>query len=372
MDFVPITETAPSDESGRMFALQGGRNPRFFPIEGGSVVDTGLGKPCTIKIETVYTGKYGHGWFAKDMLATSAMKSLGVTEAQPRMINFLERKVGRRRVLHDTSATQPGTRLLFYSPALTRLRGSMSIELAFDDVPERQFEGASNFLKNVAGLAIFLPHSHYLMAGSQIVNALGRFGNALWDSRPEWSAEFSLDLSPVIGRPTTSGLYLGMDNNVWIGLSRSGYTVQEGVLTDRTGNQYSGDHPYVLISIDGRPDAKLEEFQPLAMTAEIASRFLAAKDALGASLDMVFESLKIANDWSYRKEATALSEQIAQLKLVEKEETDALSDLVAKSPNDESIPVRRARISEIAEEIRGAEARRDAAVKNIINKDLRP
>ena len=83
----------------------------------------GIGRPLIVEVRRVYTGSHpAPGWFSesKDMLVTSAMKSIATFNAAPRAVNFLKKGVERKTTLTQVAATSDGTPLVYYSFAMTR------------------------------------------------------------------------------------------------------------------------------------------------------------------------------------------------------------------------------------------------------------
>ena len=64
---------------------------------GTAFTPIGPGKPLTVEIAHVYTGKYPATIFGSSpMLVTSAVKNMDVTGASSEAVNFLINKVGKR------------------------------------------------------------------------------------------------------------------------------------------------------------------------------------------------------------------------------------------------------------------------------------
>jgi len=112
----------------------GGTAVPFKPI--------GLGLPLSVRISQAYTGKYKTGLFggSKDMLITSAVKSITTFDAKPRAINFLLPSVPRKKHLDRPPAGSDGTPYVFYSPALLERSLTMDLTMCSTHFPPRSFQ----------------------------------------------------------------------------------------------------------------------------------------------------------------------------------------------------------------------------------------
>ena len=131
----------------------------------------GPGKPLTIQIRHLYTGKYPKkGLFdkTKDMLVTSAMKSISTFNAAPRAVNFLSKDIKQKHGMSNPAATEDGTPLIHYTPALTETNTILTLEFGFDEFPDESFEVVGNALSQAAGIPLFMSASSHLLAASSI------------------------------------------------------------------------------------------------------------------------------------------------------------------------------------------------------------
>lgn len=128
----------------------------------------GIGKPMSVEIAYVYTGGLSAPSFfgnRPDMLIASAVKRLPVFEAAPRAINCLFRKVAQSFRFCDIAAAEPGTPLIYHTPALSDRGTTLTIEFVFDHFPEEAITQVSSLLSSAAGIPVFAPATGYLMAG---------------------------------------------------------------------------------------------------------------------------------------------------------------------------------------------------------------
>ncbi|MGB9175893.1 MAG: hypothetical protein WCB46_04065, partial [Methanoregula sp.] len=112
----------------------------------------GIGKPLTIMIRQIYTGKYPQSFFGsrKDMLATSAVKSITSFEEKPKALNYLMEKVSTNNVIEHPPAATSGTQFVFYSPALVDISLTLDLSVVFDNFPQPIFTQVGNALQTAA------------------------------------------------------------------------------------------------------------------------------------------------------------------------------------------------------------------------------
>ncbi|MCL4180097.1 MAG: hypothetical protein KJ072_20410 [Verrucomicrobia bacterium] len=123
-----------------------------------------IGKPLTVQLRHVYTGNKAKGfWGDKDMLVVSAMKSLATYDAAPRAINYLVRKATNNRNFRTPDATDAGTPLICYSPALAQSSSVVTVEVMFHGFPKETFDAVAQAFSMAAGLPVFAPASAYLV-----------------------------------------------------------------------------------------------------------------------------------------------------------------------------------------------------------------
>jgi len=278
----------------------------------------GLGKPLAIEIRYVYTGEYPHRVLFggnKDLLVTSAVKGLVSYDAAPRAVNFLRDGVERNAGFATPEATEQGTPLVFYVPALTQSSTVATFEMVFDDFPRPVFDQISAVFNSAAAIPLFASKSALLLGAGSLVKLAGKAGEALFDAHPEFRANESV----VFQRP--GGLDSVADFRV---LTRSaaeagdlaGYRVDpSGQLVSKTGDApYSGPHPYMVISLDGREVKEYESFTPTAASAALLDRFFGVGEGRAQPADMLVDALKLYNDWKYRSRADLLQGELKKLK----------------------------------------------------------
>jgi hypothetical protein len=280
----------------------------------------GLGLPLSVMVREVYTGKFPKSGFfgakKEDMLVTSAIKSIATLDAKPRALNYLKKKVSARSRMERPGASEQGTPHVFYSPALLERSLTMDVTIAFDSFDQEIFEQIGNTFSSAAGIPLFVTQSFYLIAAGVITKLIGKIGEAIFDATPEFESSDALDIFLPGSQPLPAGFVLITADNIDSvdPTFRTKHKVSiEGRVVEVANeeNVYSGDVPYVVISVDGTPDEELKTFTPTAVSAAVMSRFFNIKEGKSAPFDLVIEALKLYNDVSFRKQIEALDKKIA-------------------------------------------------------------
>jgi len=283
---------------------------------------TGLGLPLSVMVREVYTGKYpkGSGFFGgakkEDMILTSAIKSIATLEAKPRALNYLKKKVSTKSRMERPGASEQGTPHIFYSPALLERSLTLDITVAFDSFDQEIFEQIGSTFTSAAGIPLFVTQSFYLIAAGAITKLIGKIGEAIFDSTPEFQASDALDIFLPGSPPLPAGFVLitGANIDSIDPTFRAKYKVSTSGSVVEVADEkkvYNGDLPYVVISVDGTQDDELKSFTPTAVSAAVMSRFFNIKEGKSAPFELVIEALKLYNDISFRKQIETLDKKIA-------------------------------------------------------------
>lgn len=301
-------------------------------------VDIGVGKPLSVEIREIYTGKYPRGvslFGGKQsaMLMTTAMKGLEVSSGSARAVNFLTRKVKPHTRLRQVDATTVGTPLVYYSPALTQMEAVLTVDIAFDEFPKEAFDAVSTAASSAAGIPAFAAAGPYLVVAGTIVNLLGRLGESGFDSSPDFTATVALALDRP-GEPLLAADYRLCMEEAGLQEIRADYQIDEGGSLVRcdNGELYDGDFPYVVLSIDGREHDERKTFVPMAATADMVKTFFGSKPMFSTSIETALEGMKLYSDWQFRERALTLDKQVkAETDTAKKDQLRALRDATLKN-----------------------------------------
>lgn len=319
--------TGTLDPASAMMAMAPDAEPvPFEPI--------GPGKPLTVMIREVYTGMHpSAGFFGskKDMLVTSAMKSITVFDAKARAINYLQKGTGPQSRLNRPGASDQGTPLVFYSPALLERSLTLDLTMVFDQFPEELFGTIGSVFTAAAGIPIFLPHSVYLMAAGMLTKIAGKVGEALFDGKPVFNRTESLDIFFPGSPPLPPGFRLITPDDVDV--SEPGFRQQyqvspTGTVIDSNNQPYRGSMPYVVISVDGTEQPEFSSFTPTAASAALLSKFLGAGDQ-SQTVNELVKAVQVMNDVVFRTQVEKLDAEIKRTKTAKeksllREKRDAL------------------------------------------------
>jgi hypothetical protein len=296
-------------------------------------VQISVGQPLSIVLRQVYTGRYPEKHLfsnSKPMLLTTALKDITTTSAAVRAVNIVKDKVQPGKSFSGPAASAEGTNLVYYSPAVASPLITITVELVFQDLDPQIFDRASQLFSNLGGIPIFMPASGYLMGASTVLKLAGNIGQALLDGQPVLSESMQLDFSFGGGSIPVPGFWVFSANP--IDLSTFNFDPTRG-LTDKSGNSYSGDEPFVVLSIDGAKVPGLSNFTPLMASASVLGRFYNQKDGSEVLSDTIFDSVKLYSDLTYRKKADDLKQQLADLQQGTKDYANAKSQYDALVAN---------------------------------------
>lgn len=269
----------------------------------------GIGKPLSIEILTIYSGDApGRFLGKKDMLVTTGVKSIGTYESAPKAINQIVRKVTDNQY-YEPSAFNQGSPIVYYTPALDMNTILCSFHLVADTFNENIFENVSNLLAKAGGIPVFAPASSILLAGSTLTSIASKLGKAIFETKPFFKGDFNIRLDTPGQIPTRAKYVLITDNKFekeFINYKPTNVTIgdfNQIRLTNKTTNkEYSGDAPYILVSLDGREREDLKNFKPTHASAAIIEQFYGT-DTSSQSIEVVQDALMLYNDYHYFEKA---------------------------------------------------------------------
>jgi hypothetical protein len=270
-------------------------------------------------IREVYTGAHPSGGLfggKKDMLITSALKSITAFDAKPRAINFLEKKVAPNSRLNRPGASEQGTPLVFYSPSLLERSLTMDLGVVFDQFDPKLFDTLGDVFSAAAGIPLFLPASLYLLAAGMLTKIAGSAGEALFDGKPVFDRTEALDVFFPGSPPLPPGFRLITPDNVDVQESgfRDKYHVNSlGQVVDGSDKPYQGNMPYIVISVDGTEQPEYASFTPTAASAAILAKFFGAGEQGQLAKDLI-KAVQVLNDVTFRTQVDQLDAQIKEAK----------------------------------------------------------
>ena len=274
----------------------------------------GLNKPLIVEIRHVYTGAKLKTNKKKDLLLTSAVKNIASWNAEPRAVNFLQPKIGAHDDLTTPAATEKGTPLVFYSPALVQESSVMTVEFGYDEFPDEFFGYAADAFQGAAGIPIFASVSPYLLGAGILTRLAGKLASKIFDRAPVFRATETLRFeSGGIAAPQ-AGYMLLSENDLDKKFKQEHRINGDGVLeVTATSSPYEGDLAYVVLALDGREKESLKEFAPTAASAALLKRFYKINEGDEQPLEPLLEALKLYNDLRFRNQADDVQKELEGL-----------------------------------------------------------
>ena len=297
----------------------------------------GPGEALTITLRTVYPGhlprKSGGLFRSRGVMVSSAVKSWQTFDAQPRALNMIKKEIARATPVPVPAATEEGTRIVFYSPALVDRSLTVTVEMAIDDVDAEFFKAISSIFSAAGGLPIFASAAPYLLAAGALFDVSGKIGNSIFDSKAEFQGTEILSFG-VGGEVNAVAGYAVLTRNELEEDALKNFSVGNGQrLEAANGVAYDGPTPYAVIALDGAKDPRLEIFKANAASAALLQRFYNIRPGGETAANDLIEALGFYNDFRYRKEADEIAETLMKggLSDGEKEALKAKLEAVKKN-----------------------------------------
>lgn len=272
--------------------------------------EIGIGKPLTVFIRNIYTGKYG----GKDLLATTAVKGIGAYDAAPEAVNLLREKAEKNDEIHVFDADETGTPIVFYMQSLTKSDTVVTVKLDFQDFDDRAFQLVGQGASQLAGIPLFAPAQSWLMVGSLVVPAVGKLLESLFEKKYFFKQSESIFFSLPGSPRATEGFRLLMEDEAMDKILQDYRLSSEGQLvTKNGGGSYRGDFPYLVLALDGADrEEQLADFQRTAATASILERFRPGGES-SFPIDGMMDIVEASSDLRFRQRADRLHQKMEAL-----------------------------------------------------------
>jgi len=284
-----------------------------IPFEG-----IGLGLPLTIAVEHVYLGDYPDpmmwwpGAQKGDVIVTSAHKGFSVFGAAPRAVHMLRGNAARRRSL-NVAATRQGSKLAYYSPAVTDDAIYVTIEIAVDRELDKKYGTAVGTAFTAAGaLPVFAPAAPFLVVASAVIPIAESAAGMLLSPTTFFEGTAELNFNRPGLAATQAGsllLYPDDQDDAFADFSIG----QDFSLINQKGARYRGDVPYVTISLDGRARSEYETWSAHAASAALLERYFSGPDLISGASDIVTQGMSLYNDLTYYDRASALEKRMRRM-----------------------------------------------------------
>jgi hypothetical protein len=293
--------------------LDATRESVSLPIPGTEPI--GTGKPLSIIVRHLYTGRFPKGSVfgasRRDLLLTSAVRDVFTTfNAAPRAINMLKRRISRSTDIKGIDATESGTALVYYTPAVTMISTTATIEMSFDDYPDELVSKIGGAIVSGGNVPLFGPYGPVMIGVGLAIKLVSSVVNSLADAKPEFSVSERLEFELPDGAPIAAGHLVLCEDT----FDPTPYTFKLGVgLIDTGGRPYAGDEPYVVLLLNGKREDGFKDFTPTAATAALLERFLQQKEGSDVVISSIIDAVKLYNDVRFRKEADRLGSELGGL-----------------------------------------------------------
>jgi hypothetical protein len=309
---VPQEEARELAAASSVAESQPGLESVVLPVSGSSEI--GSGKPLSMIFRHLYTGRFPKssllGGSRKDVLVSSAVRDVFTTfNAAPRAVNMIKRRVSPKSNISGVDATESGTPLIFYSPAVTMVSTTTTIEMSFDDFPEELVTRVGSAIAQAGNIPIFGPYGPVMIGVGMAVKLVSTVVNSLTDSRAEFGVTERLEFELPDGRPTEAGHLVLCQSS----FDPTPFTFELGTGLVHNGKAYDGDEPYIVLLLDGKRQDAFKDFTPTAATAALLEKFLNQKEGSEVLIGSIVDAVKVFNDVRFRREADRLSGELKNL-----------------------------------------------------------
>ncbi len=288
--------------------------PEFTPID--------IGRPLSLELLSLYTGDAPKKRLFSgrpDMLVATSMKAPQTYDVAPRAINQIIKDIDDNQFYKPASLNE-GSPIIYYTKAAEASTLFYSVELVTESFSRDIFDFLGNLFKRAANIPIFSFAKSYLLAGVNVVDVAGDLGKHLFESKPFLRSYQDLRFdTPGLRRAMSRLQVVVNDHDEWrfdgymVGRVVNPFGDDKVALVDkRTGLEYRGPAPYVILSIDGRERRDLDEFAPRLATAAVMEKFF-GEQIDSPVIDTLDQAMRLYNDFQYRRKAVRLSKVINNL-----------------------------------------------------------
>ncbi|WP_434809854.1 hypothetical protein [Microbacterium sp. bgisy189] len=309
------------------------------------------GRPLSIRIVSVFPGDDAHKR-GRDAILTSAVRSPLLQNAKPLAMHYMYQRLEYGRLL-SSRADEPGSDVVYYSPAELSQELDVTIRFAFDRFNKKTFESWVDAAATAAALPVFAVSgpagAAWVTVAKTATKLIGRTVDKLIDGDNDRVMTWRVNLSSP-GKPLTKAGYVLLypDGNTLIPAhidADSGEIVSEDGTFERNGEQFvvvdgklcwsetkapvvEGDS-YVLVYINGAKISELDGWGPAAVAAGLSERFLNA-DRVGA--EDALEAFRLFNDIWWLRQLDEIEGELAEAQDLPDgaDKTKAIKALIAR------------------------------------------
>lgn len=293
-----------------LLGFPSGKKAKFTPV--------GLGKPLSIEVREIFTGGLPEpGWLRdkKDLLVTTSHKPITRVAAASRALNLMREEVGRDTYINNVAATDIGTPIIYYSPAMVETSIAVTVDFGFENFSKTVLTTLSKAFQTAATIPVFATKSMFLLAGGIVTGLLADLGKALFEKGPEFigTGSINFERAGVVESIAGYGVLFADDAPRHV---RDAYHCNDtGALVHKqTGEAYAERYPYVIVSLDGSENKAYEKFQRAALSAELLAQFYNLGENRAEPVDVLLQGLQYYNDLRHRRDAEELKARIDKFK----------------------------------------------------------
>jgi len=278
-------------------------------LPAGGASDVQANQPLTIRIARFYVGRFGDRDIGnlfgdRDAILCSLYRGFAETAAAPRNLHFVAQNLPTRGNIQIADLSQPGTDIVFTTPALAHEELDVQVEANFNQFRSDLIQTVSQALGSAAGIPVFAAASTYLLVASIVTKVTAGLLKVL-DAEPELQGVVRLSTFDVaIAEPVQLPYILIANPALAVQANRTYKLDGTGLLVDSGGKAYQGDEPYAVLQVDTRPHPTLKDFKSALVSAQLLDKFYNLKDGSPVSaLGVLLDGAKAYNDFNYRDDA---------------------------------------------------------------------
>jgi len=266
-------------------------------------------------LHTVYVGEIKQGFLNRkdSVLVTSKIKDDTTYGIPAPCVHQIYHEVEDRNTLYPRAGVE-GTELIYYSNASEGGVLNVDLEIKADKFKKEIITDVSNGFSQAAGLPIFAPYAPFMLVGQQLLKTAGNVIEKAIDRTPLLRYSFKILYDVGGTTDTTEGLKIGTDDRYkgeFRGCKITPNPDSPGnFYLTKNGQQYNGDAPYIIISLDGRSEERYKDFKATIASAALLKKFY---DTEGSThIGDIQSMLQVYNDFNYIKEYRKIAAKIEQ------------------------------------------------------------
>lgn len=277
----------------------------------------GIGKPMTIKLETVYAGDYKNGLFRnkKDMIVASRIKAPHVPEEAPRAVHQIYLNMVERAPVAP-GAGNYGTPLIYATPGFVDDEMMINLEFKVDNFKEDQMQAVGGILSVLGAVPLLSTASGILLFAGAAVKQAAPLVNSLAEKKTWLSFNFDTPIKAAGKETLKAGFHIIKNQederefeNYEVALKNNRPQLRLKGAKDKF---YEGGRPYAIISINGEINDEHAGFSPALASASILQKFYGLRENGNLEED-VKGLLNLSNDFYFNQRIEKIKNKLKSL-----------------------------------------------------------